>query len=99
MHLFYFVKQTDSNKKDPIFRSKSKPLLISKNFYSIINAAKRITSTLTHLTVEPHGQARGTTWFRPFASRTPGLSGTTSRLYAHSSTAKAVAFCGRNKIA
>ena len=29
--------------------------------------------------VEPHGQTRGTTQFRRFASRTAGLSGTTSR--------------------
>jgi len=29
--------------------------------------------------VEPHGQARGTTKSRRFASRTAGLSGTTSR--------------------
>jgi len=55
--------------------------------------------------VEPHGQARqnnggqarGTTLFRRFASRTAGLSGTTSRSSAHSSTAKAVAFCERGK--
>ena len=31
------------------------------------------------LNVEPHGQARGTTWFRRFASRTARCSGTTSR--------------------
>jgi len=49
------------------------------------------------LPVEPHGQTRGTTWFRRFASQTAGLSGATSRLQAHSSTAKAVAFCGRDK--
>jgi len=30
--------------------------------------------------VEPHGQARGTTWFRRIAPQSAGLSGTTSRL-------------------
>jgi len=58
------------------------------------------------LSVEPHGQARqnnggqarGTTLFRRFASRTAGLSGATSRSSAHSSTAKAVALCERGKL-